>query len=147
MRRKSGDGHLCCKGKGGPVGVDAAALVEDLDGGLVVVEDDDGLAEDGEGADGPVEVLVLAPVDPFLRARRREVSDIADEGETFRARGERQARRGLEGECGEEGGGGKEALEDVQGETAYGEVCKEIEASHDERRSMFPVDQPEGVFI
>lgn len=148
MRREKRDRHLCCKGKGGPVRVDAATLLEDLDGGLVVVDDDDGLAEDSDGADGPVEVLVLAPVHPFLRARRREVRDVADEGEALRARGQWQARRGLEGEGGEEGGGGEEALEDVQCEAAYGEVCEEIEASHVERRMcMFPEDQPEGVFI
>lgn len=85
---------------------------------------------------GAVEVLVLAPVHPLLRARGREVSDITDEGKAFRAWGIGQARRGR----------GEEALEDVQGEAARGEVCKKIKASH-VQKMLYVSCRPARVYL
>lgn len=62
------------------------ALLEELKGQVYVMDQDYSLPTGCYGANGPIEVLVLEPVSPFQLAWRREVVDVADDGQTFGTR-------------------------------------------------------------
>ena len=84
--------HLSAKDHTRAVRVRCRALFEEVESNARVVDDDNGRSHDGNRANGAVEVLELAPVFPFLDASRWKVSDIADDGFTWRSR--RKGRRG-----------------------------------------------------
>lgn len=75
--------HFATEGKRWAVRVNGRTLLEQVEGDLGVVNDDDVLTEDGDGGDGAVEVFVLGPVNPFLLTRGRQVEKVADERTGF----------------------------------------------------------------
>lgn len=70
-------------------------LFHDLVDDVLVVEEDDGLTQRGDGADGAVLVLEGEPVLVFRRSWRRDIFDVAEDGQGRWAWGEGELGFGL----------------------------------------------------